>query len=170
MAADSTWGRSIGFKASACPRELESARIWGAVRLRGRDVSERRLALGGKGRVWTAPRPTGSSHSLRRSCTPHCCGASSGGLSRTSEEWRGEALPSWVRRVGPSQFPLPTALGGGDPLEFRFRLLWPRAGGESGAGVQFVLWLCASPSACLGLAAARGCCTAPDSPPGDGAA
>lgn len=33
---------------------------------------------------------------------PHSHGASWGGDSRTSEEWRGEAQPSWVRRLGPS--------------------------------------------------------------------
>lgn len=74
-------------------------------------------------------------------------------ISGTSEEWRDEAQPSWVRRLVPSQLSLLTVLGGGNPLEFRFRLLWLRAGGESGAGAQLVLQLCA-----FLLSVTRACC------------
>lgn len=92
------------------------------------------------------------------------------GPAGATEEWPGQAQPSWVRHLSPSQLSLPTALGGGDPLEFRFRLLWPRAGGESGAGVQLVL--CAVPFSVTraGCSSGLGASAGPGSPPGDGAA
>lgn len=124
----------------------------------------------GRGVSGPPPGPPGAHTAPVEWCVPHSSQASWGGDSRTSEEWRDEAQPSWVRRLGPSQLSLPTALGGGDPLEFRFRLLWLRAGGESGAGAQLVLRLCAFPLGVTRACCCSGGCAAPDSPPGDGAA
>lgn len=69
-----------------------------------------------------------------------------------------------------SLLPLPAALSGGGRAEFRFRLLLPLAGGESGARAQFAPRLGACSSLHFGVAAARGPVLPLIPLPGDGAA
>lgn len=143
----------------------------GAVRLRGRDVSGRRLAHGGRGRVRTAPGPTGSAP-----------GPLSSGAPLTAAR-PARAVLATLRRSGVARPSLPGCGVWALPIFPSPRSLVVATHWSSGSGCcsrgravsleQACSWCSGSapsPSPCLGLAAARGCCAAPDSPPGDGAA